>query len=185
MVGLVIYFITVALLEPVRRLAAIAAETADNLTATATTVSTAPLVGNDLASLLRQLSEQLHVAAGQAGTWIHWAGILAALAGCVTFAIPVSVRLLPWIAQKRSDRSWRKQTRALLETPQGTRLLAWRAAMLAPPSAVTEISSDPIRALESGDQVVMRQLALLAARQPAPANPWLDFPRRSTRDPNT
>lgn len=152
---------TVALAEPARRIAAGGDGLAAQLRDAGTAVGDLPVVGDDVRSPFDGAGRAAEEMSAAATSQVEAVQQLALWLGIVVAVVPVLVAVVAYV-----PRRWRFVREAtagqrLVDSSADLELFALRAMAHQPMRRLARVSDDPVGAWRSGDEAVVRALALL------------------------
>ncbi len=160
----VVHHATLALAVPARTLEKAGAGLAGRLRDAGTVVGDLPLVGDQARSPFDGAGDAADQLSAAGASQAHAVEHLAFWLGLVVAVVPVLVVLAVYLSLR-----WRFARRAtagqrFIDSAADLELFALRAMANQPMHRLARVSDDPVRAWRSGDQAVVRALALLELR---------------------
>lgn len=169
-----------AIAEPARRTADLGTGVRDQLTDVANQADGVPVVGDGLGQAFTGLAGTIGGLVSSAEEQVRAIETAATVAGWLTFLVPVALVVLAWLPRRLAFARRSAELRALVETVDGTDLLALRALATLPVAELRTVAPDPMAAWRQGDQQVTLQLAELEL-----VRSGVERPRRRTERPTT
>ncbi|QIK72783.1 hypothetical protein G7070_11500 [Propioniciclava coleopterorum] len=150
-----------AVAEPSRQAAGLAEDLRRQAADAANQAAGIPLVGDGLRQPLDGMAGTLGDLAASASGQVAAIEQTATVAGALAFVIPVAIILILWVPRRLAFARRAAEVRALVDTADGTDLLALRALATQPIDELRSIGADPVAAWRAGDPHAMAALAEL------------------------
>ena len=150
-----------AVAEPSRQAARLAEDLRRQTADAANQAAGIPLVGDGLRQPLDGMAGTLNDLGQTAAGQVAAIEQTAAVAGALAFVIPVALMLVIWLPRRLAFARRAGEVAALVETADGTDLLALRALANRPIEELRSIGTDPVASWRAGDPGAMTALAEL------------------------
>lgn len=129
------------------------------LTNTANQAGSIPAVGPQLRKPIDQMAASVGGLGGSLSSQASGIEAVASLAGAVVFAIPFLIMLALWLPRRLRYARLTREMRELAASPHGVELLALRALIHEPLSALSAVDADPAGAWTRRDPAALAGFA--------------------------
>ncbi len=147
--------------EPARQTVAVGGGVRSQLDEIARQADGLPVVGDGLSQPFTGLSGTVAGLMASAQEQVNAIETTATVAGWLTFLVPVVLLMLFWLPRRLAFSRRASEVLGLVETVDGTDLLALRALATLPIAELRTVAADPMAAWRSGNSEVAEQLAEL------------------------
>ena len=162
------------LAAPAEKMSELTGSMSNNMADAANSVESVPLVGEKLRAPFDSMSSGFTSMQEYANSMVHIIHVAALVIAIIVFATPVIIWLWKWLPGRISFAYQSSRATRLLAADGAVELFALRAMAMAPFSELARVTTNPIYAWQTGDAVVMRQLADIELRRVG-----LSLPKRS------
>lgn len=146
---------------PSRQAAKLAEEIRGQTEDVASHVAGIPFVGKDLRQPFHSMAGTLDALGASAKSQAATIEQTATVVGVLTFLIPVALMLAIWLPRRLAFARRAAEVSSLIETVDGTDLLAMRALATQPVGDLRTVGADPVASWRAGDPHTLAALAEL------------------------